>query len=42
MISKILIPVDGSTNSFKALEYGIYIVRILDAFNSACMWLMLT
>ena len=31
MISKILIPVDGSTNSFKALEYGIYIARILEA-----------
>ena len=31
MIGKILIPVDGSTNSFKALDYGIYIAKKLDA-----------
>jgi nucleotide-binding universal stress UspA family protein len=31
MINKILIPTDGSANSLKALEYGIYIARKLDA-----------
>jgi nucleotide-binding universal stress UspA family protein len=31
MIEKILIPTDGSANSFTALEYGIYIARKLDA-----------
>ena len=31
MINKILIPVDGSTNSFNALAYGIYIAKKLDA-----------
>jgi nucleotide-binding universal stress UspA family protein len=31
MIKKILIPTDGSANSFTALEYGIYIARKLDA-----------
>ncbi|PKN51413.1 MAG: hypothetical protein CVU55_12320 [Deltaproteobacteria bacterium HGW-Deltaproteobacteria-13] len=31
MIKKILIPTDGSANSLKALEYGIYIARKLDA-----------
>jgi len=31
MIKKIFIPTDGSANSLKALEYGIYIARKLDA-----------
>jgi nucleotide-binding universal stress UspA family protein len=31
MIKKILIPTDGSANSFTALEYGIYIARKLGA-----------
>lgn len=31
MIGKILIPVDGSANSFNALDYGIYIAKKLDA-----------
>jgi nucleotide-binding universal stress UspA family protein len=31
MIKNILIPTDGSANSFTALEYGIYIARKLDA-----------
>ncbi|HDQ03231.1 MAG TPA: universal stress protein [Deltaproteobacteria bacterium] len=31
MIKKILIPIDGSPNSFTALEYGIYIARKLEA-----------
>ena len=31
MIKKILIPTDGSANSFTALKYGIYIARKLDA-----------
>jgi nucleotide-binding universal stress UspA family protein len=31
MIKKILIPTDGSANSLKALEYGIYIARKLGA-----------
>jgi nucleotide-binding universal stress UspA family protein len=31
MIKKIFIPTDGSVNSLKALEYGIYIARKLDA-----------
>ena len=31
MIKKILLPTDGSANSLKALEYGIYIARKLSA-----------
>lgn len=31
MIKKILIPTDGSANSFTALEYGVYIARKLGA-----------
>jgi len=31
MINKILIPIDGSTNSLTALDYGIYIARKLGA-----------
>ncbi|HPD56769.1 MAG TPA: universal stress protein [Smithellaceae bacterium] len=31
MIGEILIPVDGSANSFKALDYGIYIAKKLGA-----------
>lgn len=31
MISKILIPTDGSANSLTALEYGIYVARKLEA-----------
>jgi len=31
MISKILIPTDGSPNSLTALQYGIYMARHLDA-----------
>ena len=31
MINKILVPIDGSVNSFNALEYGIYIARKLGA-----------
>jgi nucleotide-binding universal stress UspA family protein len=31
MIKRILIPTDGSANSLKALEYGIYIARKLEA-----------
>lgn len=31
MIKKILIPTDGSANSLKALDYGIYVARKLEA-----------